>query len=101
MIYIIKVGFDAGDGTNFYSFPTAFTADIINIGRSTNSGVTGRYVFRIDGQVIDVQPITESGMYINEIRLIRFSESIYILPFCHFVHSDLQKLFIYSLTVLS
>ena len=66
MIYIFKVGFDAGDQTNFYSFPTALTANIINIGRSTNSEVTGRYVFRIDSQVIDVQPIMESGMYLND-----------------------------------
>ena len=62
MFYIFKVGFDASDLTNFYMFPTAQTPDIINIGLSTNSGLTGRYVFRIDEITIDVPQITESGM---------------------------------------
>ena len=60
---MFKVGFDAGDQINFYLLPTSGTQDYGNIGLSTNSGLTGRYVFRIDQISIDAPPIYESGVH--------------------------------------
>ncbi|XP_067934158.1 serine-rich adhesin for platelets-like [Watersipora subatra] len=40
-----KVGFDAGDNTNYYSIPGSRTAAIINITSESNVGIPGRMVF--------------------------------------------------------
>ncbi|XP_033100073.1 sushi domain-containing protein 2-like [Anneissia japonica] len=43
-----QVGFNAGDGRNFYSVPGSRNASIVDIDTTTNVGVIGRWVFRID-----------------------------------------------------
>uniref|UniRef100_A0ABM0M9L1 Protein mesh-like n=1 Tax=Saccoglossus kowalevskii TaxID=10224 RepID=A0ABM0M9L1_SACKO len=43
-----KVGFNAGDNSTYFTVPTSFTHEIVNIETTTNVGVTGRYVFRVD-----------------------------------------------------
>lgn len=36
-----QVGFDAGDGTNFFSQPGSQTADVLNLVSQSNMGVPG------------------------------------------------------------
>ncbi|XP_033100056.1 protein mesh-like isoform X2 [Anneissia japonica] len=43
-----QVGFNAGDGRNFYSVPGSRSESIVDIETTTNVGVIGRWVFRID-----------------------------------------------------
>ncbi|XP_060113626.1 IgGFc-binding protein-like [Heteronotia binoei] len=47
-----QAGFDSGDKTNYYTIPSSRTPDIINIGRTTNVGVPGRWVFQVDRSVV-------------------------------------------------
>ncbi|NXI90679.1 TECTA protein, partial [Psophia crepitans] len=41
-------GFNSGDETNFYNIPGSETAAIINITKTTNVNVPGRWVFQVD-----------------------------------------------------
>ncbi|KAL5014539.1 hypothetical protein ScPMuIL_008809 [Solemya velum] len=47
-----QVGFNAGDGINFYSVEESRTPDIINIAHLTNVNETGVFAFRIDKEII-------------------------------------------------
>ena len=51
-----QVGFNAGDGTNFFSHNDSRTDDIINIDGETypeGHGRPGVLIFRVDGRMID------------------------------------------------
>ena len=50
---LFQVGFDAGDGENFFAVPGSQTPDILHIGNSSNFGTIGRWIFRIDQANID------------------------------------------------
>ena len=47
-----QVGFDAGDGIRFASVPGSYTDDIINIAETSNVGVAGMWIFRIDEEEV-------------------------------------------------
>ena len=49
----IQVGFNAGDGRNFYSVPNSQTDAILQINGTTNVRKPGRWMFRIDGKEIE------------------------------------------------
>ena len=53
MSTIFQVGFDAGDGLNFYALPSSRTRTIANVERETNVNVIGRYMFRTDSTTVD------------------------------------------------
>lgn len=44
-----QVGFNAGDGVRYAIVPGSRTADIVNIDMTSNIGVPGVWVFRVDG----------------------------------------------------
>ncbi|XP_022099546.1 sushi domain-containing protein 2-like [Acanthaster planci] len=48
-----QVGFNAGDGLNFYSVPNSQTDEILKINTTTNIRKPGRWMFRIDGKEIE------------------------------------------------
>ena len=50
---IIQVGFDAGDGENFFALPSSRTPEIIDINEGSNVELPGRWIFRIDEQNIE------------------------------------------------
>ncbi|KAK2168445.1 hypothetical protein NP493_1225g02057 [Ridgeia piscesae] len=43
-----QVGFNAGDGRRYFSVPGSRTASIVNVETTSNVGLRGRWVFRID-----------------------------------------------------
>ena len=47
-----QVGFDAGDGVRFATIPESQTAAIINISSTSNVGITGMWIFRVEEQKI-------------------------------------------------
>ena len=47
-------GFNAGDGVRFFSIPGSQTADIINIATTSNIGIPGMWIFRVDLSMITV-----------------------------------------------
>lgn len=47
-----KSGFDLGDSTTFYTVPGSCSQSIINITQTSNVGVPGKWIFRIDDQVV-------------------------------------------------
>jgi len=48
-----SMGFDAGDGTNFYNLPGSFTTAAATDSETlSNVGVAGRWLFRVDGNTI-------------------------------------------------
>ena len=46
------VGFNAGDGVNFANVPGSQTPEIINISNTSNTGIPGVWIFRVDGAEI-------------------------------------------------
>ncbi|XP_052091067.1 protein mesh-like isoform X1 [Mytilus californianus] len=48
-----QVGFDAGDGINYFAVNASRTADIINIPRMSNVDIPGKYIFRVDSTTIE------------------------------------------------
>ena len=65
-----QVGFNAGDGVRFASVPGSQTADIINIDTTSNVGIPGVWIFRVDeeeiaiGGMYSVEPSGKESMYI-------------------------------------
>ncbi|KAK2175638.1 hypothetical protein NP493_718g04022 [Ridgeia piscesae] len=52
-----EVGFNAGDGTRYYTQFGSLTPDIIDIRTKTNCNTRGRFVFRVDGrEILSPQP---------------------------------------------
>ncbi|XP_078604865.1 sushi domain-containing protein 2-like [Branchiostoma floridae x Branchiostoma japonicum] len=47
-----QVGFNAGNGVQYFSVPASRTDDIVDIETTSNVGIPGRWVFRIDSAVI-------------------------------------------------
>ena len=47
-----QVGFDAGDGIRYFAVPSSQTDEIINIADTSNVGIPGMWIFRIDGQEV-------------------------------------------------
>lgn len=53
-----QVGFDAGDGINYYALPQSQTNDIVNIGSMSNLNppLPGKFIFQINGADIHNLP---------------------------------------------
>uniref|UniRef100_A0A2K5E2F1 Sushi, nidogen and EGF-like domain-containing protein 1 n=1 Tax=Aotus nancymaae TaxID=37293 RepID=A0A2K5E2F1_AOTNA len=49
-----QAGFNAGDGQRYFSIPGSRTADMADVETTTNVGVPGRWVFRIDDAQVRV-----------------------------------------------
>ena len=48
-----QVGFNAGDGLRFATVPNSQTPEIINISSTSNVGIPGVWIFRVDqGEII-------------------------------------------------
>ena len=47
-----QVGFNAGDGIRFASVPGSQTAEIANIEETSNVGVPGLWIFRVDENIV-------------------------------------------------
>jgi len=43
------VGYNKGDGVVGYQFPLSLTPGILFINSQSNTGVTGRWMYRVDG----------------------------------------------------
>ena len=43
----LKVGFDSGNGKDFYAIPESRKADVINMTDKTNVGVPGVMIFKL------------------------------------------------------
>lgn len=54
-----QAGFDSGDLKNFYTIPGSRTADIFNIGKTSNVGVKGRWAFQVDVHVKGVVAVAK------------------------------------------
>ncbi|KAM9127885.1 sushi, nidogen and EGF-like domain-containing protein 1 isoform 3-T3 [Pangshura tecta] len=49
-----QAGFNAGDGKRYFNIPGSRTDDIVDVEMSTNVGIPGRWVFRIDDAQVQV-----------------------------------------------
>lgn len=55
-----QVGFDSGDGVAFYTHPYSKTAKVLNLATSSNVGLNGRWMFRVDG--INIIPANTASL---------------------------------------
>ena len=51
------MGFDAGDGINFYAVPGSQTSNISDIGLDSNVGETGQWMFRLASATVIIPGI--------------------------------------------
>lgn len=56
-----QVGFNAGDGERYASVPGSQTPDILNIDTTSNVGIAGVWMFRVDTFEITMPPECISG----------------------------------------
>ena len=56
----VNAGFNAGDGTSFYSLPGSFTANDVRLSCSGSTGSTGCYTFRVDGPSIVAVTVSQT-----------------------------------------
>ena len=56
-----QVGFNAGDGIHYASVPGSQTRDIINIDTTSNVGIAGVWIFRVDMEEMVTPPECISG----------------------------------------
>lgn len=47
-----QVGFDAGDGIRHAAIPASRTGAIVNITHTSNVGIPGVWIFRVDGEAV-------------------------------------------------
>ena len=44
-----QVGFNAGDGVNYFTVPESLTTDgVLNLDNTSNVGIPGMYIYRVD-----------------------------------------------------
>ena len=48
MCHVLQVGFDAGDGVNYFALPASRTPEIINVRSMSNVNMPGLFMFRVD-----------------------------------------------------
>ena len=46
--HVLQVGFDAGDGVNYFALPASRTSEIINVTSMSNVNNPGLFMFRVD-----------------------------------------------------
>ena len=51
--HIIKAGFNAGDNITFFNVPGSRTDSIIDVEETSNIGIPGRWIFRVDNSDIE------------------------------------------------
>lgn len=57
----VIIGFNAGDGTRSFTLPESLTTGgILNLETTSNVGIPGTYIFRVDQQ--DISPHLPGGM---------------------------------------
>ena len=56
-----QVGFNAGDGIRYANVPGSQTSDIINIDTTSNVGIAGVWIFRVDMAEMVTPPECISG----------------------------------------
>ena len=57
----MKVGFNAGDGVRYFSVPGSRTASIVDVETTSNVGLAGRWVFRIDDVSVEAGGCNTEG----------------------------------------
>ncbi|XP_021353569.1 sushi, nidogen and EGF-like domain-containing protein 1 [Mizuhopecten yessoensis] len=58
--YVTKavVGFNAGDGVNSYTVNSSDYNDVINLVNRSNTGIAGKFIYRVDGDAI-IEPASD------------------------------------------
>ena len=49
-----QVGFNSGDGENFFSQEDSRSSEVINIASKSNVGIQGMFIFRVDAVIENV-----------------------------------------------
>jgi hypothetical protein len=61
-----QAGFNAGDGVNHYSIPGSRTSNVISIANSTNAGVPGLWIFKVDSNTMAIPTSPRMDILINK-----------------------------------
>ena len=57
-----KIGFDAGDGINFFAVPASCTPNVQSVGWTSNTNSSGRWVFRVDKEELIKKALIPQGV---------------------------------------
>lgn len=89
-----QVGFNAGDGIRFASVPGSRTGDIVNIDTTSNVGIPGVWVFRVDEDDITVIRNCSddpAGIYRDKLN-VRLNQ--YIIAIAQHIHNSFKELYL-------
>lgn len=60
-IFLLKAGFNAGDGVRYFNIPHSRTSAIINISSTSNYQIPGMWIFQVDGETVKNTGCTSGG----------------------------------------
>ncbi|XP_063058064.1 sushi, nidogen and EGF-like domain-containing protein 1 isoform X2 [Engraulis encrasicolus] len=63
-----QAGFNAGDGKRYFNIPGSRTDDVVGVEETTNVGMPGRWVFRIDDAHVQVGSCNDSASVCPHLR---------------------------------
>ncbi|XP_066565247.1 sushi, nidogen and EGF-like domain-containing protein 1 [Amia ocellicauda] len=63
-----QAGFNAGDGRRYFNIPGSRTEDVVDVEETTNVGIPGRWVFRIDDAQVQVGGCNDSASVCQNLR---------------------------------
>lgn len=75
----LQVGFDSGDGTNYYAAPGSQTVAIKNMRQRSNFGTPGRWLFKLDGATVETPGLL-------------FADSQILSPLCMYSKSQVKSI---------
>ena len=61
-LVLFEAGFNAGDGNRFTMIPGSRTSAVLNLPRTSNVAIPGRWMFRIDQAKIEVGGCNVEGL---------------------------------------
>lgn len=63
----MKVGFDSGNGHNYKAIPESRTPSVINVPTLSNIKVPGKFVYRLDTEIVTDGGCTQTtgGIYVE------------------------------------
>ncbi|XP_069630740.1 sushi, nidogen and EGF-like domain-containing protein 1 [Haliaeetus albicilla] len=56
-----QAGFNSGDGVHYYNIPGSRTPAVLHVGRGSNVGISGRWIFRVDEFTVTEGPPPEQN----------------------------------------
>ena len=88
--FVTQVGFNAGDGLRYFSVPGSRQAAIVDVETTTNVGLPGRWMFRIDDVSVEAGGCNTGGSAAFQLHCDAIPKLLIDLNYTHPMRLDLS-----------